>query len=61
MSDKLNAVDLATVSCTPMTPYRLGFEDRRYGRVYWNPFPINDPAFWEYDKGHQDARERRNE
>lgn len=60
MTDKLNAVDLATVSCTPVTPYQRGREDCEYQGVYCNPYPPRTWEWWEYDAGHHDARERRN-
>lgn len=39
-----------------VTPYRAGFEDCLYDRVYRNPFPVNSEAWNSYDRGNADAR-----
>lgn len=43
-------------SATPMTAYSLGYECRRYQRVYANPFPRQSDAWRDYEAGHADAR-----
>lgn len=43
-------------SATPITPYQMGFECRRYQGVYANPFPPRSAAWCSYEAGHADAR-----
>ncbi len=43
-------------SCAPRTPYRAGFEDCTYQRVYANPYPLHSDAWRRYEAGHADAR-----
>lgn len=40
----------------PVTPYRRGFEDALYERVYANPFAPHSEESRRYDAGNQDAR-----
>lgn len=40
----------------PVTPYRRGFEDCVYERVFANPYPPHTPEAAEYDRGNGDAR-----
>lgn len=40
---------------TPCSPYRRGFEDCFYDRVYANPYPTNTPEHSAYERGSQDA------
>ena len=40
----------------PVTPYRRGFEDTLYDRVYANPYRPGSAAHAEYARGNQDAR-----
>lgn len=47
------AHDLRTVSFVPLRPYRLGWEDARYQRVYHNPFPVGTADYLQYDSGHR--------
>jgi len=42
--------------CQYVSPYRAGFEDYRYLRVYNNPFRVDTREFLQYDQGNQDAR-----
>lgn len=42
--------------CQYVSPYRAGYEDYRYGRVYSNPFRTDTNEFMQYDQGNQDAR-----
>lgn len=42
--------------CQYVSPYRAGFEDYRYLRVYNNPFRTDTTEFMQYDNGHEDAR-----
>jgi len=54
----LNAVDLRTVSATPVTAYVRGFEDAYMQNVYHNFF--RDRASQrEYGRGHEDGRKAR--
>ena len=41
---------------TPVSPYRRGFEDTLYERVYANPYPPGSDAHARYRRGNQDAR-----
>lgn len=41
----------------PVTPYRRGFEDTLYDRVYANPYRPGTPAHDQYARGNQDARQ----
>jgi len=43
-------------SCTPRTPYQVGFETQLYQRVYANPYPLHSQAWHQCDAGHADAR-----
>lgn len=40
----------------PVTPYRRGFEDCIYDRVFANPYPPHSAESVEYNRGHGDAR-----
>jgi hypothetical protein len=40
----------------PVTPYRRGFEDTLYDRVYANPYAAGTTAYEQYRRGNQDAR-----
>lgn len=40
----------------PVTPYRRGFEDCVYERVFANPYPLYSEESAEYNRGHGDAR-----
>ena len=54
-SDALNARDLRTVACMPLSPYRCGWEDARYQRIYHNPYKRDSDAYRQYNAGHQDG------
>lgn len=41
---------------TPVSPYRRGFEDCLYDRVYANPYHPGSPEWHAYERGNQDAR-----
>ena len=43
-------------SCTPRTPYQVGFENCRYQRVYANPYSLHSEAWRRCEAGHADAR-----
>lgn len=40
----------------PVAPYRRGFEDCVYERVFANPYPLYSEESAEYNRGHGDAR-----
>ncbi len=40
---------------TPVAPYRRGFEDATYDRVYANAYQPGTPAALEYQRGCEDA------
>ena len=42
--------------CAFVTPYRAGFEDTLYERVYANPFDVGTQQWHQYDRGNEDAR-----
>lgn len=42
--------------CALVSPYRAGFEDCMYARIYANPFERNSIEWSKYDHGNQDAR-----
>lgn len=44
--------------CALITPYRAGFEDCLYARIYANPFQAGTVAWSQYDHGNIDARMR---
>ncbi len=54
-----NARDLRTISATPLTPYRRGWEDAYYQNIYYNPAPRNTAEFGEYDAGHEEGMQLR--
>jgi hypothetical protein len=43
-------------SYSPRSPYRAGFEDCTYQRVYANPYRRGTDAWRSYEAGHTDAR-----
>ena len=42
--------------CSSVSPYRAGFEDCLYARIYANPFERNTVEWSKYDHGNEDAR-----
>lgn len=48
-------------SATPRTPYQVGFDDARYGDVYYNPYLPTSMARSGYDDGHADGTLSRRE
>lgn len=42
--------------CAFVSPYRAGFEDCLYARLYANPFERSSVEWSQYDHGNQDAR-----
>jgi len=45
---------------SPVTPYRRGFEDTIYERVYANPYTPGTEEYRKYEIGNQDARANTN-
>jgi len=54
-TDALNARDLSTVACMPLSPHRRGWEDARYQRIYHNPYKLGSAEYWQYNDGHRDG------
>lgn len=40
----------------PVTPYRRGFEDTLYERIYANPYRRGTAEHAQYERGNEDAR-----
>ena len=57
--DYANAVDWRQPAATPRTPYQIGFDDARYGDVYYNPYLPTSLAHDQYDAGHEDGTQAR--
>ena len=39
----------------PVGAYRRGLEDRRYDKVYFNPYRAGSGHWWDYQRGFEDA------
>jgi len=42
--------------CSFVSPYRAGFEDCLYAKIYANPFERSTVEWSQYDHGNEDAR-----
>ena len=40
---------------SPVGAYRRGLEDRRYDKVYFNPYRAGSVDWWDYQRGFEDA------